>query len=61
MRKEIRILPPCLLITNKITKLTAWLTTVASAAPATPMSKVKISTGSSTIFSAAPVTIPTIA
>ena len=38
-----------------------WLMIVASPAPATPILQVKISRGSSAIFSTAPLTMPTIA
>ena len=39
----------------------AWLITVATAAPLTPMSKTKIKTGSRIIFATAPITIESIA
>ena len=39
------------------TALTAWLSTVASAAPATPISSRKMNTGSSTILITAPMTV----
>ena len=35
--------------------LTVWLSTVAMAAPCTPMSNTKMSSGSSTMFSTAPM------
>ena len=35
-------------------QLASWLSTVATAAPATPMSSTKMNTGSSTMFSTAP-------
>ena len=46
---------------KRITKLTSWLTIVAIAAPETPRSNVKISSGSSAILITAPETSPIIA
>ena len=48
------------LSTHKRIKLTIWLKLVAHAAPATPIRKPKMSTGSSTTLSTAPAVMPSI-
>ena len=50
--------PPRVQPASSRQKLANWLMMVAQAAPATPMSKVKISSGSSPMFSTAPLTMP---
>ena len=55
------ILPLRRLIKRSSTKLHIWLTSVAQAAPETPMPRTKINKGSSPIFNTAPDKIPYIA
>ena len=55
------MLPPRRVPASSRKKLTAWLRLVASAAPATPMPKVKMNTGSKMMLSTAPEVMPIMA
>ena len=61
LRALSRRLLPDAHIFSRMQKETNWLMTVAAAAPAIPIWNVKIKSGSSAMFSTAPVTMPTIA
>ena len=59
-RKRLTVLPRKN-INSRMQKLTPWLSAVATPAPAVPIPKPKISTGSSRIFRMPPVTSPIMA
>ena len=56
-----RRLPPLAQPASSRQKLVNWLMMVAQAAPATPISRVKIKSGSSPMFKMAPLVMPTMA
>lgn len=56
-----RMFPPRVQPTSRMQKLTNWLMTVAIAAPAMPMWKTKINSGSSAMLRMPPAAMPTIA
>ena len=52
------MLRPCRNCHPRIRKLTSWLSAVASAAPAMPISKTKMNSGSSPTFRSPPTHMP---